>query len=664
MHRVQPASTSDYEDLYKAVETVGPRVYRIIPENDRDTFTITLMGCQGNGKASQHAVAGLMNKKGRKPDLILGLGDNLYNDGASTPDDPQFAEYVYKVYNPAAVCATPTLGSSPSFNELVNLSKSSSSGEATAFVENLAHAIIFPVVGNHDANLHKFAQIKSYVQNVLTGRVISINEVAHTYITKLAPVVQDPLDDSSDSTDSIMQSFVASTSLNVESEDLIKQFSQPELKLKDLKLWNMPYFFYSLILGDTQIFCLDSNTYVSEFIQFHNLRSQFRTDESKRKNQAAWLEHEYRKAVQAGRKVILAQHHPLFTSGKRADPAHFDTKDYLTSAELITIKTILKFNSGSYNEILRKLFEFQGIKFDIVAVAHDHCLQYYNEKTPDAPNGLVQITSGGAGGDLQKRTHLLGYESVGCYFKTNGFVSLTFARSQPKVFEIEYFTTEGHHLRFTDQSHYPICQPITDKKLDVLRMAILSSVDEYFSLLLSALLYRKNNTSTSGMGNFFNRFSSTISSMASYLTSYEGVKREDIDIIHSITASLNQTVVPDFDSTVNKLIVLFEKLSRKPLEDERHPFYLFKHELNKFQTLSGKEKQDRHIQYTAKLTKAFAALRIDNPELIARKLVEFTNYLHNDDHPFLALVDSRIKEKFSNLGLFDLHPANIRHLKF
>lgn len=636
MQRLQePGATPNYDDLYNAIETVGPRVYRLITDGDSENITIALIGCQGNGKISQHEVAKLMDEKGTKPDIILGLGDNLYDDGAATPDDDQFREYFYKVY------------------DRVELNK------------NLRRHKHFLILGNHDENRHRATRYKSYVTSELQGKDAARNEVAHTYISKQP---EDSLDDSGEhfsASFGTSPSFEDYVFVRVNQKDLVKQFCQPELKIKDLDLWNMPYYFYSLILGDTQIFCLNSNTYARDFLEFHQKKERFQSPESVRSNQAAWLDREYRAAIEAGRKIIIAQHHPLFTSGKRADPAHYDTVDYLSEQEKVTLKVILGCQSDSYNEILRQLFEFQKFKFDLVAVAHDHCLQYYNEKSPGQPTGLCQITSGGGGGDLQKRTHFFGYEHVGCYLKNNGFVSLTFAKVKPQQFHINFYSTAGHHLRFTDESHFAICAPIEDRKLDMLRTTILKSVDEYFSLLLSALLYRKKQAeSTSTVGNFISRFSSSISAMASYLTSYDNIKKEDIDEIHNITAYLNQTYLPEFNIVIEKLFELFSKLSNTSLEHESHPFYTFKHDIDKFKHYQGMGQVEARNAYILKLTKCFTLLHISYPELIAEKLYEFSKTLTGDKHPFLALVNNNLAAQFKGLELFDLHPANLRHFTF
>jgi hypothetical protein len=122
-------------------------------------------------------------------------------------------------------------------------------------------------------------------------------------------------------------------------------------------------------------------------------------------NQAAWLANEYAKAKQQGRTVMFAQHHPLFTCGKRSYKNDWDADLYLSHEEIKMINRILelipgtpdfydklkkifdgldeevskKETNGNYNSMLTKIYQlFQHMYPDVVFAAHDHSIYYYN----------------------------------------------------------------------------------------------------------------------------------------------------------------------------------------------------------------------------------------------------------------------------------------------
>lgn len=82
-----------------AVRAVGPRVY-VLTEHDSEEICIDAFGCQGEEGPHVKEVAELLEKKAavKKPDLMIGLGDNIYNDGVESPDDQRFQTQVYDIY--------------------------------------------------------------------------------------------------------------------------------------------------------------------------------------------------------------------------------------------------------------------------------------------------------------------------------------------------------------------------------------------------------------------------------------------------------------------------------------------------------------------------------------------------------------------------------------
>ncbi len=244
----------------QAAKSSRPRVYRITSAKlkDRKSLRFFVLGCQGKA-AAQEKVAQLMNQiaayPDNKPDFILLLGDNFYDYGVADSNDDDFDTYFYRMY---------------------------------ADHENVPHIAGIPcfvILGNHDENIHK----KSFLEPE-HGIKRGMHQVAHTYNT--------------DKYGETIEKFWLYAS---------HQQGETALDLDTLQPWNMPSRAYSLIFENDQLFCIDSNTYIKEYFEYFA-----KGDKTELSNQARWLAEEMQKALQAGRNVMLAQHHPLITPGKRA----------------------------------------------------------------------------------------------------------------------------------------------------------------------------------------------------------------------------------------------------------------------------------------------------------------------------------------------------------
>lgn len=343
-----------------AAKNAKPGTYYLYHSNNANPqkpLRFFTLGCQGDAKANQLSVAHLMEEVANAsphdlPDFILLLGDNFYDNGVSSPNDPIFNTHFYQIYD------------NPKFQHLKKIP-------------------VFAILGNHDGNIHNVAVGEK-------GIPVSLNQVAHTYVPRCD---------------------------NVSTESLEKLYQQKFLDLDSLQKWNMPNRYYSLIMGDTQIFCIDSNTYGSEFIAAlgndHGPDYPYETP-----NQAIWLKHALADAIKNGRKTILALHHPLVTPGKRAFGS--DSALYLTPEEILQLGNsvftkLFKDGKCSYNAFLNAALAYHKLNFDLVLAAHDHNMSYYND------NSLRQITCGGGGGPLQARQDFSNQLSMGCFVKANGF---------------------------------------------------------------------------------------------------------------------------------------------------------------------------------------------------------------------------------------------------
>lgn len=355
----------------QAARQAKPKVYRLVRgERDRENADMRLfvIGCQGNAKAAQSKVAQLMNNvaslpETQRPDCILILGDSFYDSGVNDADDAMLRTHFHDIY------------ADPALNILKDIP-------------------CFAILGNHDHNFHKMR-----IPGSEQGTPRAMHQVAHTYLPRQC----------FQSTEALQQFYRSQTN-----EEMV------DLAISEVPKWNMPSRTYAILCGNTQIFCIDSNTYIADYLAV--LRG-----DTNPYNQVNWLRAEYAKAIAAGRTLSLALHHPLFTPGKRA--FHNDISLYLNADDIKSEAFQARFgqllsNTCSYNQLLRDAFKQDGLVFDCVYAAHDHDLYYYNNKTkaPDYP--LCQITSGGGGGGLQAREEFDEQDNMAFFLKRHGFVDV------------------------------------------------------------------------------------------------------------------------------------------------------------------------------------------------------------------------------------------------
>lgn len=431
------STSASATEAIAAVEIIGPRVYRLNNPHDAEgKIRFYVLGCHGNGKEAQKAVAELMNETASRPEqapaFILFTGDNLYDYGTMNPEDPAFNKCHHDIYGNPALTA---------INQLP----------------------CFMLLGNHDENFHA-KRLLAYGGGT-QGKAVGVNEVAHTYL-------KDP-------------------------NQLVQTFQEETLNLAKLPHWVMPYFFYSIIIGDTQIFCLNSNRYLEDYYAHHtNGQSHHPV------NQAVWLKQEYETARAAGRQVFLALHHPLSTDGKRAHPSHFDSTHYSTNDLVRKINALLGTRTYSHNALLAEALIKDRIEPDLVLCAHDHVNRYAHKPYFLGTKPLRQFTSGGGGGDLQHRVSLKDYPSVACHLKQNGFGMITTDAKNPQGFTLDLYTLGDYnkeltqavaanqplqlpklHLRFNHENSTPIQQPSPDEAVNQCQVNLRECCERYLSYL-------------------------------------------------------------------------------------------------------------------------------------------------------------------------------------
>lgn len=522
-----------------AYEIVGPRVYRMGGINT-NPVRFFVLGCHGNGGNSQKNTAALMNKIAQElknsgepsPSFMLFLGDNIYDYGVSSPFDPAFNECFHNVYYD------------------LNLS-----------------AIKLPcwlLLGNHDFNMHS----KAWLGKFGKGEDVAINQVAHT--------------------------FIANTEEDIQKKAAM--FTNEELAPEMLAHWNMPYFYYSFIGGNTQSFCLDSNNFLADYLDLlnGNVDSEGKNIHTKHMNQAAWFFKEYAAAKAAGRQIFVAQHHPLFVSGKRAFPDSFDWKHYISEIQLNDLNAKLKNKTSgfvetkSYNGLIAAVFQAEGIDPDLIFAAHEHFQSYYNnmEAKGKFPR-LRQVTSGGGGGDLQKRLSYLGHPYISMFQKHNGFTMVTCDPAYPNTYTLDTYTTEGLHLRFREDSQHPIMNVNPDPQVEMLRKCVIDACNSYLGLLKNAEMQHtaseKNlkNKTTENTGMFaaaYRMFSDTFSSIYSAASTlldhlYPNSNSEvENSTVQDIQAYFCQLDLADYKTVLTELFKLTRQLPYR-MSEQDYMFY-------------------------------------------------------------------------------------------
>lgn len=441
------------------------------------TLRFAVLGCQGDKSDEQTTVANLMNQFDDL-DFLTFLGDNFYKRGPGSPDGPMFQTHFYEKY-------------------------------ATKERKNLLGKPKFLAIGNHDGDY-----CRENLLYLLVGQEIEIQEAAHSYMP-----------------DNQFKTV----------EEKIKLYSNDTLDIKQLPEWNMPYFYYSLIIGNVQLFFINSNSYVKDYIALCK-----KGDQVDPTNQALWLKTEIEKAKKSGKRILLFQHNPLVTCGKRTNKP--DTDLYLSNDDINFLKEIKLIPentlSPGYDQILSAIYEKQELSSDqglITFVAHDHAMGFRKQ------NQTIQVNSG-AGGErkLQDRVSFADQKNQGCYIKRHGFVIVSCDKDDPKKIEFDFHTIDGKHLKFTDASSQPVRKKSNDNNVENLRDIILKACETYISFL------NDQQTSDKYKGKFFDW------AMGNWTHTLN-----DVDVVHEIMNYLNQPKLPNFTTTLIELYKLADRIYNK-----------------------------------------------------------------------------------------------------
>ena len=350
-----------------------------------------VLGCAGNGTEHQKAVAKLMDDIAQKKKR-----------------NPQFIIILGDNFYDAGVERVNDPSFKTNFDDIYKNKKLSVINGIPCFL----------ILGNHDHNARN--ELKNHLFGELGG-VKNLDkaaaQVAHTYY------------DETKTTDKNV----------VYSQEKIKLYENEKLDLAKLPTWNMIGRYGSLRSAEDEFFMIDSTTYLNDYL----LSLCKHDDKDNSNNQANWLAR-VMKESKAKRK-FLCLHHPVHdVVSKRV--LHSDAKIFLSDGEIESLKK--EGVEGNYNDMLSQLLKKQGIKFDTIFSAHNHSLSYSKD------NDVVQVVSGGGGGELQEREYFKEWKDVGCYVKENGFVEVT--RTKSGEIEYDFHTVNGLHLYFDHKNKQPI----------------------------------------------------------------------------------------------------------------------------------------------------------------------------------------------------------------
>lgn len=536
-------------EILKALNDADQARPRVITVTDlpRPTLNFCVLGCHGDPGQGPKEVAVRINQIAQdhpelKPDVFVILGDNFYPDGVFSPVDPRFESQFHAVFgNP-----------------------------------DLTHIAGTPcviVLGNHDGGRDTASYLKSFVP--YHNRFLGTNP-HHEQQAEKQQIAHSMMTHASDHPD-LKESKAA-------------LFQQETIDYRLLPKHLMPYYFHSWIFGKVQLFGLNSNTYAKDYLQFLNHLVHDKPFEGVI-NQAHWFEEEARAARAAGRSIMIAQHHPLFTTGKRVYPSGWDAKHYLLPLEITQLDLILKLSPDSptflsdvrtifkktsepsatqltnanYNEFLTKIIcHFQKISPDMITTAHDHSLYYYNNKPSRWPGPkLCQVVSGAGGNEeLQSRLYFGDYRHLASFTREHGFAILSTDKMHPLRYDIHLFTLRGFHLQYTSDGPEPIRPANPDERVEKIRRIVLSACENY-----QIFLHTKQE---SAQGIFFNAIPS-VKSLAKFF-SYNSVHTlQDVDRMHTMINFFNQNRVLDYQDTIIFLNELMNELDNK---ESDHSLYL------------------------------------------------------------------------------------------
>jgi len=507
----QAAAEAKSIDTVPKIDIHAGRNYTLVEDENSDKLSFYVMGCAGNASDQQRAVAKKMND--------IAASEELKPSFTIMLGDNFYHHGVDKSNDPAF------------YANFYNIYRDKN-------LEEIRTVPFFVLPGNHDHDID--SHFGSIDGNVDFKKITA--QIEHTYLGKDDQI----------------------------SEEKIDLYSQKKLDPKILQGWNMPARFYSLKLPNQQkeLVILDSNTYVKDYV-----RAILLGKTNHKYNQVFWLH----KSYHANKFDKLAFfHHPLYTVGKRkkhSDASNYlSAKDYaaLEKAEFTIYRDEKRTKHVSYNQLLADVLKRQMIELQAVFAAHDHAMMYYL----DLKKGLCQIIAGGGGGDLQHRYDFEDGKELPCYFKNNGFTKVTFDNNEPDLIIFDIYSTEDHHLQFTNKSPDPRFARVQSPEEIALREIVYDSRYTYVNIDKSWSLHGdEGNLRADNLMNIFIDYDFTMEEGLKAL-SYLIEGRSSKPDANSLVTIISDNLVRRFKLTLDELIkdpAIFSARVKNPPAQESKP---------------------------------------------------------------------------------------------
>lgn len=472
-------------DPLKAAERTGPRTYTIKNHNN-ENVRFLVFGCQGDKKIGQTKVAEHIKKLiTEQPEL-----------------KPDFIVLLGDNFYPNGVDSPEDRRFIEQFDELYDVR-------------------CFIVAGNHDFGYTNEEKI-NYSSTTPAGKARGMHQVVHSYIIHEG----DP-------------------KLTMSKAEF---WRQPELDLELLPRWNMPWLYYSVIIGNLQLFFIDSNHIADDYLSMYE-----KDNVDPEKNQAAWLAREFKACKEAGRTPLLFQHHPLVDISKRArygdGDAHLYFKPTTERWKRLAKLFSLSEYDYKYDALLTKIYNALGIKFAANFAAHVHAV--YNYVSSD----ICQFVVGSGGGKLQDRMCFHSHENIGFFLKELGFMAFSCNKKSPGVMNLKVFTLSGHELALSNARARPFTDFQDTDTADLYKL-VLYACSQHASEL-ATLLTQADEKSKPNIEFYPYR----VAKMRNY--AHEPTL-SDVEGMHDIIAYFCQPELGgDFQMVLTRLDELMQKLTQR-----------------------------------------------------------------------------------------------------
>ncbi len=517
------------------------------------------------------------------PDLVFLLGDNAYTYGSNAPTDPVMNECFRQAYIKNKDC--------PLLNQ-------------TLYVV---------IGGNHDSKYCKQVSLTPFYDPEKPGADLGVNrlmnQIAYTYITH---------------DEKGFQQFNTDLDTLLNSPPTAQEVADGyrELDMDDLLSKNCHYLqlrrFYSLIIEDHQYFCIDSSDFPRDFLAYKRLKKQLSQldpalaenavlikdiNQQLKNNQAYFLAEESKKALAAGRTMILATHHSVVTDGSRHHKD--DRKIYLSKNEMeeltkifdddSEVEDIFKTPPQQANDIFNNItpeaerrmesnlpaireqdeFDtnmnsqlFQSLRmlglmrkdrpiYDGILTAHDHNLSNFctvNTNNNSDDYQFSQFTAGGGSNrELQARIRLSNQRYRGCFLKKPGLLEVVHHRAKETSFIFR--TADGeNNLLFNNLS------PKAVVNYDRYAMDIeYHFKDEYESNVEMRTAFRASSQKITAQKDRYKKLFGTVEAAINrYFETCDKKHKNGIEYAHSAWAFIAEAEpkIRDFDAVVQKILAL------------------------------------------------------------------------------------------------------------